>query len=182
MGLNGDNGQQRALGASGQTGPPIRPLQRLAEVRRTQGFTRKTVARRLGITVESVRQQEDPTTDMLLSELYRWQEILEVPVAELLVDSEDPLSAPVLKLTQLVRLAKTLRAILERAREEPVRRMAQMGLEQLAEIMPEVIEISPWLSVGHRRTQDEHGIAEQRGEDLRDSLDQDSADHLQRDD
>jgi len=135
------------------------PLHRLAVVRQQQGITRRTVARRLGIDAGSVKWQEQVTSDMLLSRLYQWQQVLEVPVVELLVETDEPLSAPVLKRAQMVRLMKTAAAILERSQQVGIRRMAQTLVEQLVEIMPELAGVSPWHTIGRRRTKDELGQA-----------------------
>src|SRR4030042_6094812 len=97
-----------------------RPRHRLGAVRRLQGVTRRTVARHLNIDVAQVKRQEVQTTDMSLSQLYEWQRVLDVPVAELLVDADDPLSAPVMKRAQLVRVMKTVLAIIEEAKQVPV--------------------------------------------------------------
>jgi transcriptional regulator with XRE-family HTH domain len=134
-----------------------RPLHRLAEVRRRQGITRRTLARRLNTDVATVKLLEQPNSDLLLSTLYAWQEVLDAPVAELLVESEEPLSTPVFKRAQMVRLMKTAGAILERASQPSIRRMAQMLVDQLCEVMPELKGVSPWHAVGRRRTQDELG-------------------------
>jgi hypothetical protein len=138
------------------------PLHRLGTVRRLQGVTRRTVARHLKIDVAQVKRQELETTDMLLSCLYEWQKVLDVPVAELLVEADDPLSAPVLKRAQLVRVMKTVLAIIEEARQEPIRRMAQTLADQLIEIMPELRGVSPWHAVGKRRRRDDYGVAAER--------------------
>ena len=139
-----------------------RPMQRLAAVRRQQGVSRRTVARRLNIDVEEVQQQERSTTDLPLSVLYEWQKVLEVPVAELLVEADEGLSSPILERSQLVRLMKTVLAISEQARQESVRRMAQTMAAQLTEIMPELAEVGAWHTVGKRRRLNELGIAAQR--------------------
>lgn len=139
-----------------------RPLHRLGAVRRREGISRRTLARRLSVDVTHVKSQENEGTDMLLSTLYRWQEALEVPVAELLVESNDPLSAPVLKRAQMIRLMKTARTILERAHQVSIRRMAQTLIEQLLEVMPELATVNPWHAVGQRRTRAELGQAAQR--------------------
>ena len=139
-----------------------RPLQRLATVRRVQGISRRTVARRLNTEVASVRLQERETADMPLSELYEWQRALDVPVAELLVEAGDPLSTPVLKRAQLVRVMKTAQAILAQAKQVRVRRLAQTMVDQLIEIMPELAEVGPWHAVGKRRRRDEFGVVAQR--------------------
>ncbi len=141
------------LGESG------RPLHRLAEVRRRQGVTRRTMARRLHVDVATIKRQEQPTTDLPLSTLYAWQEALEVPLAELLVETDEPLSAPVLKRARMVRLMKTAVAIRDRAQQPAIQRMAQMLIEQLLELMPELEGIGPWHAVGRRRSQNELGQA-----------------------
>ena len=139
-----------------------RPLHRLGTVRRLQGVSRRTVARRLNTEVATVRLQEHEMADMLLSDLYEWQEALDVPVAELLVEAADPLSTPVLKRAQLVRVMKTAQAILAQAKQVRVRRMVQTMVDQLIELMPELAEIGPWHAVGKRRRRDEYGVVAQR--------------------
>jgi len=152
----------------GINGEPIdvsfndRPLHRLAEIRRRQGVTRRTLARRLNTDIGTIKLQEQPNADLSLSTLFAWQEVLDVPVCELLVEADEPLSTPVLKRAQLVRIMKTAAAIQERSQQTGVKRMAQMLIEQLCEIMPELSGVSPWHTVGRRRTQDELGQAAQR--------------------
>ncbi len=113
-------------------------------------------------SVEQVRSQEEPTTDMLLSELYEWQRALEVPVAELLVDSEAPLSEPVQMRARLLRVMKTARAIQESTKCKSVGRLATMLEQQLIELMPELEDVAPWHSVGQRRSHDEMGRTAER--------------------
>jgi transcriptional regulator with XRE-family HTH domain len=136
-----------------------RPLHRLAAVRKTQGVTCRTVARRLKTSVATVKMQEQEDSDLLLSSLYQWQDVLDVPVGELLVEAEDSLSLPVMKRAQMLRLMKSAMAILQRSKQPPIRRMAQVMVSQLIEIMPELAEVSPWHAVGKRRTQSEVGQA-----------------------
>jgi transcriptional regulator with XRE-family HTH domain len=139
-----------------------RPLQRLAVVRRLQGISRRTMARRLNLEIEQVRQQERDTADLPLSVLYAWQKALDVPISELLVEASDSLASPILKRSQLVRLMKTVLAVRDRAKQESVQRMAQTMSNQLVEIMPELAKIGPWQTVGKRRQRSELGMAAQR--------------------
>ena len=150
---------QTARGVAVKVPATQRPLHRLAELRRYQGVSRRKLARLLNTDVATIKQQEQPTTDLLLSTLYAWQEVLDAPIAELLVESDKPLSAAVLRRAQMVRLMKTARAILERAKQTSIRRMAQMLIDQLCEAMPELRTVSPWHAVGHRRSRDELGRA-----------------------
>ena len=138
------------------------PLQRLAMVRRLQGLSRRTVARRMNIEVEVVREQERQTTDLPLSVMYAWQKALDIPMAELLTEVSDSLVTPVLERSQLVRLMKTVLAVRDQTRQESIRRMAQTMYEQLIEIMPELANIGPWHAVGKRRRLSELGVAAQR--------------------
>ncbi len=157
--------------ATTDAGPPrevalpvaeVQPLQRLASVRRMQGLSRRTMARRLNLEVEQVREQELATSDLPLSELYAWQKALEVPIAELLVEADASLVSPVLERSQLVRLMKTVLAIRERSKQESIRRMAETMIGQLVEIMPELAEVGPWHAVGQRRRLSELGVTAQR--------------------
>jgi len=132
-------------------------LHRIAEVRRQQGVTLRNVARRLGIPLPVVRRQEQPDCDLRLSELLRWQAVLEVPVAELLVEAEGQLSGPVLARSRMVKLMKTAAAIRDRSQDPAVARMVTMLVEQILEIMPELADVTPWHAVGQRRTREELG-------------------------
>jgi transcriptional regulator with XRE-family HTH domain len=136
-----------------------RPLHRLAEVRQQEGVSRRAMARRLGIAPSQVQQQEDECTDLPLSALYAWQEVLKVPLIELLVEGDDELSLPILRRAQMLRMMKTVKTILERSKQASVRRMAQVLADQLLEAMPELKEIGSWPLVGQRRTSRELGQA-----------------------
>lgn len=156
-----DSEHSDAVRAAAEGGEPTAArsggLHRIAEVRRQQGVTLRNVARRLGIPLPVVRRQEQPDSDLRLSDLLRWQEVLEVPVAELLVEAEGQLSGPVLARSRMVKLMKTAAAIRDRAQDPGVARMVTMLVEQILEIMPELADVTPWHSVGQRRTREELG-------------------------
>jgi len=146
-------------GPAGRDGSP-RPgptLHRIGTVRRQQGVTLRNVARRLGIAMAVVRRQEQPDTDLRLSDLHRWQQVLEVPVAELLVEGDGQLSGPVLERSRMVKLMKTAAALRERTAGMPEGRIVEMLVEQILEIMPELADVTPWHTVGQRRTLDDLG-------------------------
>ncbi len=133
------------------------PLHRLAEVRHQQGVTLRNVARRMGVELKTVRAQEEPLCDLTLSTLYAWQQVLDVPVADLLVDDMGPLSPAVKQRAQLVRVMKTAVAMLEQSDSPKTKRMAQTLIDQLLDIMPELKEVGAWHTVGQRRTIHEIG-------------------------
>jgi len=157
-------GSQRgqAMRPGGGLGKHEQPLHRIALVRRRQGVSLRTVARHWNVEVAKVREQQDENCDITLRELYQWQELLNVPVAELLVDSDVPLSAPVLKRAQLVKLMKTAVTIKENSRERSTQRLVRMLIEQLVEFMPELAEVGPWHGNGSRRSTSDFGQAARR--------------------
>src|SRR5438270_10437440 len=143
-------------------GTPGQPLHRIQEVRRLQGMSLRTAARQLGTDIRSIRAQEQATTDLRLSDVYNWQRALDVPVAELLVDECESLSRPVRERAAMLKIMKSARSLVEASHPGPAKRMAENLVEQLLELMPELKEVSPWHSVGQRRSLDEMGrIAEQ---------------------
>ena len=132
-------------------------LHRIAAVIEQEGITPRVLADRLGTTPSNVVKQSNPRCDMLLSDLYRWQEALRVPVSELLVETGDDLSSPILLRTRLLKLMRYVRTIQEQSGEESIQTIAQQLAEKLMEIMPELKETAAWPSVGQRRTADELG-------------------------
>ena len=136
-------------------------LHRIAAVRHQQGISLRGLARQTRISVRELEQEEEETSDLRLSRVYWWQNVLEVPISELMVDTNSPLSAPVLERARLVRIMKTVAAIAEKAESSSIKRLAQTLASQLVELMPELEGVSPWHNVGQRRTLDELGrIAE----------------------
>lgn len=143
-----------AVTASAESDPP---LHRIKEVRQQQGVSLRRVGQVLHTDIRELRREEEKTSDLPLSRLYQWQQALEVPVAELLVDSGAPLSTPVLQRARLVRIMKTVAAIREKAQTPSIQRLAETLVDQILEIMPELKEVNPWHSVGQRRSLEEYG-------------------------
>lgn len=139
-----------------------RKLHRIAEIRRSQNLSLADLARRLGISVAEARTQEQPESELTLSELYRWQEALNVPMIEILVESEDYPDNPIRRRSQLVKVMKTVRTILDRSKEESVTILARTLSEQLIEIMPELVHVTSWPSVGQSREAKDYGQAAYR--------------------
>ena len=133
------------------------PLHRIREVCEREGISDRSAARHMGVKVSEVKRQQREDTDLLLRELSRWQEMLDVPITELLEEPQDELSATLLCRARLVQLMKSARSIEENARAVGVKRMAQRMVNQLLEMMPELSSISAWHSVGQRRGAHELG-------------------------
>ncbi len=139
--------------------PPqaARKLHRINEVRLQQGASLRSVSRKMDLSVQEVRHQEDAYTNLKISDLLRWQEVLEVPLSDLLIDSSGPLSEPVNNRACMLRIMKTAKAIQESAHSRSIVRLANMLIEQLVKMMPELADVSAWHTVGQRRTKDEVG-------------------------
>ena len=151
--------------------PNHRQLHRVRTVRLQQGVSLRSAARQMGSDIRSLRLQEQESTDLRLSDLHKWQKALDVPVSELIEETDEPLSRPVMERARLIRLMKTAAAIHERA-PVGVQRMAQMLVDQLVEVMPELKDVSPWHQFGQRRSLDEYGrVVERRlSEDVLDDF------------
>ena len=140
-----------------------RHYHRIRAVRLREGVSLRSAARQMGTDIRSLRLQEQESTDLRLSDLHRWQKALEVPLAELVVDTEEPLSRPVLDRARLIRIMKTAVAIHENSASSPgLKRMAETLVEQLVEIMPELKNVSPWHTYGQRRSLEEYGRVVER--------------------
>ena len=152
-----------------------RQLHRVRTVRLQQGVSLRSAARQMGSDIRSLRLQEQESTDLRISDLHKWQKALDVPVTELIEETDEPLSRPVMERARMIRLMKTAAAIHERA-PVAIQRMAQMLVDQLVEVMPELKDVSPWHQFGQRRGLDDFGrVVERRlSEDaMYDSFDDD---------
>ena len=139
---------------------PVQPahlknMHRIEKVREEQGISLRSVARAMDMPLSEVRDQEQGKTDLTLSQLYRWQEILDVPIEDLLLEPDSILSRPIKERSQLIRLMKTVQTVLESTTQEKVKRLAETMFIQLTEMMPELEEVTSWHSVGQRRSLDE---------------------------
>ena len=142
--------------------PPAQRMHRISTVRRQQGLSLRSASRQLGADLKTVRGQEAEDADIRLSDLYAWQAVLGVPISELLNEPSTPLSRPVMERARLVRIMKTVKAIIETSSSPRVTRLAQTLIQQLVEVMPELADVGPWHSVGQRRSLDEYGRAAER--------------------
>ena len=138
---------------------------RVAIVRKQQGVTERTVARRLGIDVRSYRELENPSRDLRLSELKALRNALEVPLEDLIVDRQS-LSRPIEERAKLVKIMKTAAALRELPTNARAARMSKMLCEQLVDLMPELEEVSGWPQFGARRGSTAIGKALQQPIDL----------------
>jgi len=138
---------------------PRRPLHRLALMRREQGVSLSTIAKKLDVEIAEARRQEQATTDLLLSQLYQWRDALETPVADLLFEWEEIPTNPIKCRSQLVKMMKSVRAIIETTKEGGTRVLAETLATQFVDLMPELAHINAWPSIGQAREPRELGQA-----------------------
>ncbi len=139
-----------------------RKLHRISEARKQQAISLRTIARRTGLDMKSLRAQEDPHSDLLLSELLVWQQALEVPLVDLIEDDAQPLSRPVRERACMVRVMKTVVAMSELGGSPRIQRLVDMLKQQLIEVMPELAEVGGWPQHGSRRSQSASRTIEQQ--------------------
>lgn len=121
-------------------------LHRLGDARKKMGVSWFELARRMGVTVEEIRRQEE-SEDISISTLKQWSAALEVQITDLIVEPEEWLDAAHLEKPQAERLLQLACKLRDRSRRRSIQRLAQTFVEQLTEMHPE-LESS---SNGHRR-------------------------------
>ncbi len=165
-----DSGEFR-VAVNGAAAPPTAPQ----APRPCIGYTRCGSARaspaarsrKLKLTAVEVAEQERETTDLRLSQLYRWQEAIEVPLPELLLEDAEEASLGIQLRARMVRIMRTVRSISQRSRQSGIRRLAQNLAELLEEMMPELDDVKPWPAKGRLRRRDDFGEALRRGRSIR---------------
>jgi transcriptional regulator with XRE-family HTH domain len=135
-------------------------IHQLQKIRKREGFSLRTMARQLGQNIRDTRSQEDPDNDLRISELRRWQQILEVPADELL-GSDDTRHPDHEQRALLMLVMKDIKSLVETVTGENNKRILDNLINRLTEFMPELNEVGSWHTVGQRRSLDDMGrIAE----------------------
>ncbi len=120
------------------TSIPKAGLHRLAAARREKGMSCFNVARRIGVTVEEVRLQEE-AADLPISTLNLWAAALDMPVTDLIVEPEEFVHATHLAKSQAERLLQLAAKLRDGSRRRSIQRLAQTFLDQLAEMQPALV-------------------------------------------
>ncbi len=120
------------------TSIPKAGLHRLAAARREKAMSCFDIARRMGVTAEEVRIQEE-ATDLPISTLNLWAAALDVPVTDLIVEPEEWLHATHLARSQAERLLQLAAKLRDGSRRRSIQRLAQTFLDQLTEMQPALV-------------------------------------------
>lgn len=134
-------------------------LHQVGTVSQRKRISPRAVAQNWGVDVSEIRRQQSEFTDLTLSQLYRWQRELGVPLTELLLDHEEPLSDMLRWRAQLIKLMKTVVLVQQTSLEPRTQRLVATLIDQLTQIMPELREVGPWHGSGNHRGLNELGRA-----------------------
>ena len=130
--------------------PPSSGWHQLRAVRRREHVTVRTMAKRLGVTVPKVKEQEQESNDIMVSTLLAWASALEVPPAELLGEINPGLAPELALRARLIRVVKTIRALQEKAKTQGVKHLADNLMRDVLEMCPELEDVKAWPQFGTR--------------------------------
>ncbi|MDD3588561.1 MAG: hypothetical protein PHQ75_15370 [Thermoguttaceae bacterium] len=153
--------------ANGILGPQVgtdrepRLLNRIGEIRRNQCLSLSYCAKRLGLSTQEARAQEDPAADLTITQVLAWQEVLDVPLSEM-IEQENVLEDPIRNRAMLLKVMKTAKQIQKTTREARVKNMTTTLVDQLVEIMPELVDVSSWPDIGQSHENRDYGQAAYR--------------------
>ena len=100
------------------------PLHRVRQARHLEGVSIRTAAKRLNTSVADAQAQEHPDSDLFVSQLRAWQQVLSVPLVSLLEDSAPCLAKQTEERAGLVLVMKTALAIQRSATKKNQRILA----------------------------------------------------------
>lgn len=125
-------------------GKSQRSLHCIGQVRRAEGVSHRSLLGRLeslgwSFTLAEVQELDDPTTDMQLALLYDLQTIFDIPLNELLGCELNGGFISVIHRVQLERIAEMASEILAQANEKSTQCMAQVLVDQIKELDPDLM-------------------------------------------
>jgi hypothetical protein len=139
---------------------------RIAEVMEQERVSPRAAALRMNLTQSQVQAEANPASDLRISDLYRWQAALEVPLAEMLREPGNELSPQVRFRSSLLKIMRTVRSLQDHTDGGRTRNLVMTLAGQLLELMPELKHVSAWPVFGQRRRSEEMGaIADKRVSD-----------------
>ncbi len=145
-----------ARGRSEQQTVGKRVLHEIRAVRLRECKSIRFVARHTNQTCPTVKLQEIPSTDLTMSVLVKLANAIAVPLIDLL-DAEEESSKSNENGGKLLRIMKTLNAMIDLSPADSIRGMVDHMRGKLIAIMPKLQEVNPWLSTGTRRRPDDVG-------------------------
>jgi transcriptional regulator with XRE-family HTH domain len=129
-------------------------LHRVATVRRQEGMSKRSVARKLKVSIRDVDELENEFRDLSIETLYRWAAVLKVPVIELLLPLSEETPTYLKQRGQLVQMMKTVEMLRKEQHSTTVKRLIGNLRRLLLAIMPELVEVRAWPKDGAARCND----------------------------
>jgi transcriptional regulator with XRE-family HTH domain len=145
------------MSAPKQTQGSSHVMHRIQKVRESEGVSLSAMARRMKRPMSELQRQEQVDSDLRLSELYRWQSALDVPLSELLATPGYEVSEGIRHRAGLTRVAKTARSLLRNSETDATRCLAETLVEQLVDMMPELKDQGAWHERGVPKPASEAG-------------------------
>ena len=126
------------------TNQPNNGHHRLQATRLREGVSLRSLAKRLQVPISTAKAQEEGRCALYLSDLYRWQRALKVPISDLLDVPEPNLENDIRQRACLVRIIKTAKSLVQSCTVDQEARLARQIVDQVHEMMPELTEVSAW--------------------------------------
>ena len=128
-----------------------RTKHRLKEARVLAGISLRSVSRKTGIPIATLRQQE-ASDDISLRDLCLWQDALGVPLSELVHDTPERTDDILRMRAALIQLMRSVRSLQSGKLTERQDAIVQNMASELESMMPELSSVKSWpQSVGRRR-------------------------------
>ncbi len=141
---------------------------RLLAARLQQGTSLRTVGRHVfgrDPHIPLLRAQETGRADIRISQLRAWATALDLPLPELMYESDKGLSNITKMRAQLVRLMKSvesMRAVIEAHSHDGLSEVVQILHDQIIAVMPELKDTYPWNIYTYIRPPNDFGSAATR--------------------
>ena len=97
----------------------------IREIRTRKGISLDYCAEAIGISLEAARRQEKPTSNLSISQLIKWMDVLRVRCSEILGQEVDDLDDPIFHLEELLNVRKLAKSIHMGTREENTHYVAE---------------------------------------------------------
>ena len=97
----------------------------IREIRTRKGISLDYCAEEIGISLEAAREQEKPTSNLCISQLIKWADVLNVQYSEILGPEEGDLDDPIFHLEELLEVRELAKSIHGGTREENTHYVAE---------------------------------------------------------
>lgn len=97
----------------------------IREIRTRKGISLDYCAEKIGISLAAARKQEKPTSNLNISQLIKWMDVLNVQLSEILGQEVDDLDDPIFHLEELLNVRKLAKSIHMGTREENTHYVAE---------------------------------------------------------